>query len=151
VRVRQLMNEHVVTIQETETCCDAAQRMVSHRVRHLPVLNAAGRLVGIVTDRDLRHLLFDPTVFEAVGAVAVDRLLKTVPVKDVMSSPVMSAGPDDDLERAARLMLEDKIGSLPVVKDGVIVGLITETDLLRRIVGADAACGEGSAIIVSFP
>jgi acetoin utilization protein AcuB len=151
MKVHQLMSERVATIGESETCCDAAQRMASRRVRHLPVVNAAGRLIGVVTDRDLRHLLFEPTVFRAVGTVAVDRLLKRVPVRDVMSSPVVSVGPDDELEEAARTMLEDKIGCLPVVKDGLVVGIITETDLLHRILGADTACGEGAAIIVSFP
>jgi acetoin utilization protein AcuB len=151
MRVSQLMSERVVTIGESETCSDAAQRMVSQRIRHLPVVNAAGRLTGIVTDRDLRHLLFEPSVFKSVGTVAVDRVLKGVAVKEVMSAPVMSVKPDDDLEEAARMMLEDKIGSLPVVEDGRVVGIITETDLLKRIVGEDAACSEAATIIVSYP
>lgn len=149
--VRQLMSQGVVTIEETATCATAAERMVRERIRHLPVVDSRGRLTGIVTDRDLRHHLFEPAVLKDVGAVSVETLLKSVPVSQVMSSPVVSVGADDRLEDAARRMLEDKVGSLPVVEDGRVIGIITETDLLRRIVNVDATCSDVEAIVVSYP
>lgn len=151
--VRQLMSQGVVTIEETATCAEAAQRMVRERIRHLPVVDALGRLTGIVTDRDLRHHLFEPAVLKDLGAVSVDSLLKAAAVSRVMSSPVVSVGPDDQLEDAARRMLEDKVGSLPVVENGRVVGIITETDLLRRIVSVDEACpySDVETIVVSYP
>jgi acetoin utilization protein AcuB len=149
--VRQLMSEGVVTIKDTATCHDAVERMMRHRVRHLPVIDGSGRLCGVVTDRDLRHHLFEPKTFTRIGAVRVEKLLKDTPVSQVMSTPVITVGADEPLETAARLMLQDKVGSVPVVDDGRLVGIITETDLLKRIVGEDACCGDVETIVVSYP
>jgi len=151
MQVRELMTPHVVTIDATATGHDAMALMVRRKVRHLPVLGGDGRMVGIVTDRDLRHHLFQPDVFSQIGRVPVERLLSVVKLSNVMSSPVAFVGPDAELEDAARRMLEDKLGSLPVVEHDRIVGIITETDLLRRIVGADACCQEVATIVVAYP
>jgi CBS domain-containing protein len=124
---------------------------VRNRIRHLPVVDADGCLVGIVTDRDIRHHLFAPEIFREIGSVTVERLLASVKVAQVMSRPVVTVAPDDALEAATRMMLEDKVGSLPVVDRGRVVGIITETDLLRRIIGADRTCGMPEPIVVSYP
>jgi CBS domain-containing protein len=122
------------------------------RVRHLPVVNREGELVGVVTDRDLRHHLFSPHVFKELGATSVDILLKAVPVSAIMSTDVVCVEADEDLGEAARMMLEDKVGSLPVVDHGRVVGILTETDMLRQICRADANCSPGVAeIVVSYP
>src|SRR5262249_27731113 len=122
------------------------------KIRHLPVLDVDRTLVGVVTDRDLRHYLFSPAVFEQIGRVSSDELLKAATVKQVMSSPPVSVRADDELETAARLMVVRKIGSLPLVDGGRVVGIITETDLLRQIVRAEEArTPECEAIVVSFP
>jgi len=151
MQVRDVMSRNVVTIGASDSCHDAVERMSRHRIRHLPVVEGDGRLAGVVTDRDLRHRLFAPEVFRAIGEVSVDTLMRSAPVRDAMSSPAVSVRPDEDLADAARLMLEDRIGSLPVVEDGRVVGIITETDLLRRIVGQDACCTDVAAIVVSYP
>jgi acetoin utilization protein AcuB len=151
MRVSEIMSREVTTIGVPDSCHEAAARMYHAKIRHLPVVDAGGRLVGIVTDRDLRHRLFAPGVFSRIGTMPVEALLKAVPVSEIMSAPVVAVSPTDDLERAARRMLEDKVGSLPVVEDGRVLGIITETDLLRRIVQADACCHEGDCIIVSYP
>lgn len=146
-----LMSRNVVTIRETEGCHRAVEMLCQHKIRHLPVVDARGTLVGIVTDRDLRHYLFRPRVLRDVGAVPVARLLDRVEVREIMSTPVVTVGPDEPLETAARLMLEDKVGSVPVVADGYVVGILTETDLLRRIVGEDTALTDVECIVVSYP
>jgi acetoin utilization protein AcuB len=152
MKVSQLMSRNIVTIDPSDSCREAISRMHGARVRHLPVVDPAGHLVGMVTDRDLRHHLFDPRVFKEVGTTAVDILLKVVPVSDVMSSPVLSVESDDELVEAARVMLEDKVGSLPVVEQGRLVGIVTETDLLRQICRADQSCPPDVAeIVVSYP
>lgn len=150
-RVQELMSHHVVTIGAETSCHDAVGMLARHRIRHLPVVDGDGRLRGIVTDRDLRHHLFEPQVFRSIGVEPVERLLSTVPVSDVMSSPVTSIEADAGLEEAARVMREAGLGSLPVVERGRLVGIITETDLLRHIVGADACCAEVESIVVSYP
>jgi acetoin utilization protein AcuB len=151
MRVSDLMSRDVATVGVADSCQEAVARMVRRKIRHLPVVERDGRLVGVVTDRDLRHRLFEPRVMKEIGTVSVDQILKTVPVKDIMSAPVVTVGPQDELETAARVMLEDKVGSLPVVENGRVVGIITETDLLRQIVRADDCSPECAEIVVSFP
>jgi acetoin utilization protein AcuB len=151
MRVDQLMSDRVVTIVDNASCRDAVGLMARNKIRHLPVTDASGTLCGVVTDRDLRHHLFGPEVLRSIGSVSVDRLLSKVPVRDVMSAPAICIGPDVDLEDAARRMLEGKLGSLPVVDGGRVVGILTETDVLRRIVRADEAGGDVETIVVSYP
>lgn len=152
MRVKDLMSRQVVTIESSDSCLEAVGRMHQARVRHLPVVDREGMLVGVVTDRDLRHHLFSPGVYKDLGSIGVDILLKAVPVAEIMSTPVVSVGPEAELMDAARLMLEDKVGSLPVVERGHVVGILTETDLLRQICRVDAACPPACAeIIVSYP
>lgn len=90
MRVRDVMSRQVVTIGESDSCQEAVARMHRARVRHLPVLGPAGRLVGIVTDRALRHHLFKPRVYRDLGTLPVDVLLKAVPVSEIMSAPVVT-------------------------------------------------------------
>jgi acetoin utilization protein AcuB len=151
MKVRDFTSRNVVTIGEHASCRDAVALMTRHKIRHLPVMRLDRTLAGIATDRDLRHHLFTPDVFRSIGSVSVESLLSRVPVQAVMSKPVVSIDADAELEEAARRMLEEKLGSLPVLEHGRIVGIITETDLLRRIVGDDGACGDVEAIVVSYP
>ncbi len=152
MKVCQLMSQNVVTVEPSDSCLEAVARMHGARVRHLPVVGAMGDLIGVVTDRDLRHHLFDPRVLQEIGTIAVDVLLKAVPVRDVMSSPVLSAESEDEIVEAARIMLEDKVGSLPVVENGRVVGIVTETDILRQICRTDQSCPpEVADIVVSYP
>jgi acetoin utilization protein AcuB len=149
--VNPLMTSAVVTVDAEASGHDAVALMVRHKIRHLPVVDRAGLLCGVVTDRDLRHRLFTPEMFHAGGTVPVETLLSGVRVRDVMSAPVVSVGTGADLEEAARVMADKKLGSLPVVDHGRIVGIVTETDVLRSIVGADACCSDVETIVVSYP
>lgn len=151
MRICEVMSRNVVTTHPTESCRDAVARMSRARIRHLPVVDAEGHVVGIVTDRDLRHRLFTPEVFSKIGDVPVEKLLAAVPVSDIMSSPVTTVESDADLAAAAKTMLEDKVGSLVVTEHGRAVGILTETDLLRRIVRADDATWAPVDVVVSFP
>jgi acetoin utilization protein AcuB len=125
--------------------------MYRAKVRHLPVVGPAGTLTGIVTDRDLRHGLLAPVVFGGANTT-VETVLENARVSDLMSRSVVTASPGEDLADAARTMLEHRIGCLPVVADGRVVGIVTETDLLRQLIrDAEWCCGEVPAIVVSFP
>jgi acetoin utilization protein AcuB len=145
------MTRNVVTIDPDASCHDAVTRMTRDRIRHLPVVDSDGVLRGIVTDRDLRHHLFEPEVFRAIGTVPVARLLAGVPVRRIMSSPVISIGPDRPLDEAAEIMRKHRLGSLPVLDRERLVGVVTETDLLRQIVDTSTAGSEIEAIVVSYP
>jgi CBS domain-containing protein len=144
------MSREVVTIEESDSCHEAMRRMRQIPARHLPVLGRDGALQGIVTDRDLRHHLFAPGVFRHMGDTSIRTLLKAVPVKEVMSSPVVCVGPGWETQEAARLMRRHKIGSVPVVDSGRVLGILTETDLLRHLVRADERCyPEAEEIVLS--
>jgi len=106
----------------------ARQLMQERRIRHLPVTQE-GELVGIVTDRDIRLNLPSPAT--SLSVWEVNYILARRTVGEVMSRGVMTIGADRDIAAAARLMLEHKIGALPVMDGGRFVGIITETDLLR--------------------
>jgi CBS domain-containing protein len=151
MKVSELMSRNVVTIGTSDSCLEAVARMHKARVRHLPVVDKQGALLGIVTDRDVRHHLFAPRVLKQVGTITIDVLLKTVPVTAVMSSPVLSVRADDEILEAARVMLEDKVGSLPVVENGRVIGIVTETDVLRQICRADDCGPDVAEIVVSYP
>jgi CBS domain-containing protein len=152
MKVSELMSRNLVTIGPTDTCRHAVARMHGGGVRHLPVVDAKGDLLGIVTDRDLRHHLFNERVLKEIGTTPVDDLLQAALVSDVMSSPALSVWAGQDLVHAARIMLEDKVGSLPVIEGGRVVGIITETDLLREICRADQSRSlEVTEIVVSYP
>jgi acetoin utilization protein AcuB len=85
------------------------------------VLDARGRLVGIVTDRDLRQVIFDPDIHAQLGAIP--KALNILAVREVMTWGVVSVRPDSDLREAARVMHTHKIGALPVVNHGRVVGI----------------------------
>jgi CBS domain-containing protein len=152
MKVNDLMSRQVLTVGTSDSCLEALGRMHRARVRHLPVINRDGLLVGVVTDRDLRHYLFLPSVVEALGQTSVEALFKAVPVVEIMSRSVISVTPEAELSDAAHLMMTERIGSLPVVDGGRVVGIVTETDLLRQICRADAGRSpECTEIIVSYP
>ncbi len=149
----------ITTVRADATVAAAAALMRGGAIRHLPVVDAAGRLVGIVTDRDLRQALFDPAIQERLGERA--DALRDLMVREVMTWDVLSVRPDTDVREATRLMRERKIGALVVVEAGVVVGILSELDLLaafetllrQRLVQVrplDAAAG-GAAWEFGFP
>ena len=152
MQVRELMSRNPVTITEWSSCRDAIERMHRARVRHLPVLNADAALVGLITDRDLRHHLFSAAVFPQIGKTSIDALLQAVRVSEVMSSPAFAIEASNDAAEAALRMRESKIGSLPVLEAGRLVGIVTEIDLLRKFCPADETRSpEVVDIVVSYP
>lgn len=123
------MTRPAVTIEPTAAIDSAVALMKARRVRHLPVVWSDGRLAGIVSDRDLRQVVFDPSIQEALGITA--EALKGLCVRDVMTWGVVAVRADSSLREAAALMYERKIGALPVVRNQRVVGMLTEQDVLR--------------------
>jgi CBS domain-containing protein len=102
--------------------------MLEHRFRHLLVKDG-GRLAGIVTDRDIRLNLPSPAT--SLSVWEINYLLARMTVGSVMTASVITVDPNRDAVEAARIMLDHKIGALPVVDGGTVVGIMTETDILR--------------------
>ena len=129
IRVKDCMSRSAATIHSDALVRGAIDMMKKRRIRHLPVVDREDHLVGIVTDRDLRQVVFDPVVEDRLGELA--KRLATMTVRDVMTWGVVTVNPDSDIRHAARLMREQRIGSLPVVDGDRVVGMLTETDVLR--------------------
>jgi CBS domain-containing protein len=129
-RVRDLMSSEVVTLHRNEQLSIADRIMRLGRIRHMPVLDEDGALCGIVSQRDLfRGALAHALGF---GTAAQDRLLKTLRVKEVMKTQLVTTTPEAPLADAAQQMATHKIGCLPVVEDGGrLVGIVTDEDFLR--------------------
>lgn len=131
MRIRDLMTRSPITTGPGTPVLDARQMMLQERIRHLLVVEG-GRLLGIVTDRDIRLNLPSPAT--SLSVWEINHLLSKLTVAQVMSKYVITVDPDRDVREAARLMLDEKIGALPVLDGGALVGIITETDLLRALV-----------------
>jgi acetoin utilization protein AcuB len=127
--VRYFMTTNVITFSPDQTCHDAFHSFRKHRIRRAPVLDK-DRLVGIVSERDLYRVL-PKTPWEA-SQDAGERVMD-MPVGHIMTTPVHVLSPNDHIETAARLMLKYKIGGIPVVKEGHILGLITESDIFKAM------------------
>ena len=130
-KVKDIMIKEVTTLKVNEELSLADDIMKLGRIRHLPVVEDE-KVVGIITQRDL----FKASLASALGygEKAKRDFLKTVSVKEVMVKEVKTISPETDVKEAGQIMLEEKIGCLPVQKDDRLIGLITETDILRHYV-----------------
>ena len=138
MRVRELMTGAITTVRPDLPVLDARHLMLERRIRHLPVVAEDGKLAGIVTDRDIRLNL--PSQATSLSVWEVNHLLARLTVEKVMTRAVITVGPDREARDAAQLMLDHTIGALPVLDGGRLIGIVTETDLLRAFVrGADRA------------
>lgn len=112
------MTREVVTVEPGTSVPDALERARSAKIRHLPVVDG-GRVVGVVTDRDLRL------------AIAREDMPDDATVSDAMTAPAITTSPETPVEDAAAVLIRNRIGCLPVVEDGELVGILSESDLLR--------------------
>ena len=135
MRVRELMTGAPITVRPDTPMLDAQHLMMSNHFRHL-LVTKDDLLVGIVTDRDIRLNL--PSQATSLSVWEINHLLTKVTVGQVMTETVITVGPDRDAADAARLMLDHKIGALPVLDEGRLIGIITETDIVRAFVRTTA-------------
>ena len=128
--VREIMMGSPVTLKPDETL-DLANDVISlGRIRHIPIMED-GRLVGVLSERDMMGAA-TTTIF-GLKRKSKSALLKSVLIKDVMKKKVVTVKPDTPIKDAAHLMKEKKIGCVPVVNEGSLVGLVTTTDILRYV------------------
>ena len=142
--VRDSMTREIVTLAPDETVGTALALCRERRIRHLPVLKE-GRLVGIISDRDLRSAT--PAFGDRERAAALQEVL----VEDVMATDVIAAHPDDPIEQAANTMRERRIGCLPVVEGGELVGILTASDVMKALIYLVGANEPGSRMEVAVP
>jgi acetoin utilization protein AcuB len=136
MRVRDIMTPYPVTVAPDTAVVDARRIMDDRRIRHL-LVTADNRLLGIVTDRDIRLNLPSPATTLSIWEL--NYLVSKLTVGEVMTKSVLVVDPDRDAAEAAVLLVAEKIGALPVVHGGQLVGIVTETDFLVAFVTAAAA------------
>ena len=131
LQVRDVMCRDVHTVKRNDELAIADALMKQERVRHLPVLDEDGEVCAVVSQRDL----FRGALLRALGygSRAEELMLKQVSVKEAMSAEIQTTAPDTPVADAARVMIERKIGCLPVIENGRLVGIVTETDFVRLV------------------
>lgn len=134
--VRDWMSQPPICVSDSTTLPEARRLMHRHRVRRLPVIDSDGHLVGIVTEGDINRIsdshVHDMRQYNLYHRVA------DLPLRDFMTRNVITVGPDDPVIAVAQLLLRHRIGGVPVVEEGRVIGVITESDLFRRMVELEA-------------
>jgi acetoin utilization protein AcuB len=147
--VKDRMIKHPLTISTEESLSGAHQYMQQQKIRHLPVVDKTGKMVGLVTEDDL--LKAGPSKATLLSVWEIHSLLTKVKVKEVMVKTVITTTEDTPFEEAAHQMLDHKIGCLPVLRDGKLVGIVTESDVFRTFMELFAARQKGLRITMEVP
>lgn len=129
MKVRDLMSSQVFASKPDDSVAELRDLMYEHNVRHIPVTDGDGDLVGVVSQRDLlRNSLVEQS---DVPGFLEDEILRRLKVDELMTTDPESVDPESDIRRAADLMVENKYGCLPVVEGRRLVGILTESDFVR--------------------
>ncbi|OEH91799.1 acetoin utilization AcuB family protein [Bacillus solimangrovi] len=132
--VEEIMSTEIITLHMHDTIEKACELIYSKPIRHLPIVDNESHVVGIVSDRDIRDV--SPSIFHSEEHK--EDLQK--PIASIMTQDVLTAHPLDFVEDICSLFYEHQIGCLPIVSEGKLVGIVTETDMLHTLVkltGAD--------------
>ncbi|MGD8732002.1 MAG: CBS domain-containing protein [Anaerolineales bacterium] len=130
--VKDCMTRHPIMISPETPALKAQNMMIENKVRHLPVVGDGKRLVGLITRETL---MVPPSDLGSLNVWEISRLLSDINAEDVMvkGKALVTIDPEATLESAADLMIKKKVGCLPVVEEGVVVGIITEVDMLAKL------------------
>ncbi len=138
MKIRDWMATPVEVAKPLDSLLLARSRLEKHRINQLPVV-VNNRLVGIISDRDLRDAF--PSVLDIDGRRRVQKMLagpERVNVESVMTRDVLTLGPEDSVEAAAQIMRRERIGAIPILEEGRLVGILTRSDLLDAYVALAA-------------
>lgn len=127
--VKERMTPNPATVTEDTTLPEALRLMRERKVRRFPVLDKAGQLVGMISEKDL--LYASPSPATTLSVFEVNYLIAQIKIGQLMSRELVTVDDDCPLEEAARVMVDRKISGLPVLREGKLVGIITETDLFK--------------------
>lgn len=143
--VEQIMKKDIVTLTPDATIAEAIKKMAEHRIRHIPIVAENDLLAGIVSDRDIKDA--SPSIFQ----LSENKETLNKPLKSIMKKDAITGHPLDFVEEISSIFYEHKIGCLPIIKHGKLVGIVTETDLLHTFVQLTGANQPGSQIEVKVP
>ncbi len=147
--VKERMSRPVITIHPDKPIMDALSLMRKEGIRRFPVVDKKGRLVGIVSKEDILHAA--PSDASSLDVWEIGRLISKITAGYVMTKKVITIEEDTPLEEAARIMADNKVGGLPVVRGDQVVGIITETDLFKIFLEMLGARDSGVRLSVLVP
>ena len=145
MRIRDMMTRNPVTVDSETLVIDAQKIMKESNIRRLPVLEK-GKLVGIITKHDL--LEASPSPATSLSVHELNYLLSKMKVKEIMKKNPVTLTPDTPFEEALKIGQERRIGAFPVVENGKVVGIATESDIVRFLTRALGIKEEGSRITI---
>jgi acetoin utilization protein AcuB len=143
------MKRNPVFVDEGDSMRKAMDLLKEHEIRHLPVLRDGERLVGILSERDIKQA--SPSPATALEIREIYYLLDKVKVKQIMTRRPYTVSSSAPIEEAALIIREKKIGCLPVVDEGKLVGILTETDIIDSFIEAMGVSGPGYRIELELP
>lgn len=149
--VGERMSHPVISIKPDMPIIDALNLMKRERIRRTPVVKE-GKMVGIVSDKDLLNA--SPSPATSLSVWEMNYLLSKIKVRDVMTKKVLTVTEDTPIEEAARIMADNKIGGVPVMRNDHVVGIITETDLFKiflELMGAREPGVRGTVLVLDKP
>ncbi|MHC1710680.1 MAG: CBS domain-containing protein [Solidesulfovibrio sp.] len=126
---RDLMTEDLIALHDTDSLLLAKQTMEDARIRHLPIIDASGAFVGLLTNRDI--LAASVSRLAEIDVDTQEEIYSGIPISEVMRADVAMATPELPLRQAAEVLLTQKYGCLPVVEGGKLVGILTASDFIR--------------------
>jgi len=147
--IGQRMTKNPITVTKDLSVDKALQLMRKEKVRRFPVLDREGTLIGMVAEKDLLYASPSPATSLSIYEIAY--LVSRITVGDVMATEVISITEDVPIEEAAAIMADNRIGALPVVRDGKLIGIITETDLFKIFVEVFGARQGGVRVLMAAP
>lgn len=147
--IKERMSRPVITVQPDVAIMDGMSLMEKEGIRRLPVVDKRGQLVGIISKKDILHAA--PSDATSLSVWEVNRLISKIKIKGIMTEDVITIGEDTPMEEAARIMADNKVGGLPVVRDSKVVGIITETDLFKIFLEMLGARERGVRLSVMVP
>ena len=144
------MTKHPLTVTPDTSIVEVRGMMAENNIHHVPVVEKGKRLVGLITRQNLR---ISPIELSSLNVWEITRLLSSLKVKDVMvrGKDVITATPDTPIEEAARILVTHRIGCLPILEEGIVVGIITESDLLTQLTNLLWAASVGLARAIRVP
>ncbi|WP_226656246.1 acetoin utilization AcuB family protein [Pseudalkalibacillus hwajinpoensis] len=126
--IEEIMNRNVFSLEENQTIADAIILMREKNIRHLPIVNTVGELVGIVSDRDLKDA--SPSILDANP----NKEVLQSQLSSIMKKNVITAHPLDFVEEISTIFYEQRISSIPIVENRKVIGMVTETDMLHTLI-----------------
>ncbi len=130
--VSDLMTENVIALQQEEDLSIASDLMSENGIRHLPVIDSTGELLGLISHRDLVKVAY--TTADYLPLSDLNQLLRKTKVKEIMVREIETVSPDTEIEEAGTIIMENKLGCIPVCDGTHLVGILTESDFVRYVV-----------------